>query len=129
MHDYHELLNNLETADKDQMYQFVKENCYHGADPTDEQLEQMLQALHRSDEKSFIEAIINITSESHSLKIEHIQTEHFYTVHALHGRYDKFGGQFSPHLKDKTVNSSFNATMLVKNYRESLETLPLILYG
>ena len=124
MHDYHKLLNNLEKAEKAQMYKFVKENCYHGADPTDEQLEEMLQALHRSDEMSFIEAIINITAESQSLESESIQTEHFYTVHAFHGRCDEFGEKFSSNLKRKTVNSSFNATLLVKNYRESLETLP-----
>ena len=124
MHDYHELLNSLEKVDKEQMYKFVKENCYHGADPTDEQLEEMLQALHKSDEKSFIEAIINITAESQSLESESIQTKHFYTVHALHGRYDKFGEKFSSNLKGKTVNSSFNATLLVKNYRECLDTLP-----
>ena len=125
----HELLNKLDKVDKERWYQFVKENCYHGADPTDEHLEKMLQALHRSDEKSFIEEIINLTSKSESSESDanqHQENNLFYTVQARHARFDRYGdkGMDCPNLKGKAVNATFNGTLLVKNYRESLDELP-----
>ena len=117
-HDYHELLNNIYEVDKQQLYHFVKDNCNHGAKPTSNQLESMLQALRKRDEKTFIESIIDITSESALKDIDVFRlpgTEHFYTINAFHARHDPFGETINPSLKGKTVTSAFNGKLLAKN--------------
>ena len=128
-HDYHNLLNNIDEVDKVKLHTFVKENCNHGAEPTDDQLENMLKALHKSDEKAFIETMINMTSisarepdDANSSILP--EAKDFYAINAYHARHDKFAGKMYAPLKGKTVNSAFCGTILVRRYTDVLDTLP-----
>jgi len=120
------LLDDIDEFDKKKLLDYVKDNCYHGAQPTFDDLESMLQALHTGDERTFIETIISITAQpnipqEYSLSSK---SEDYKMVYSTHSRSDRDGDLTCSYLEGKTVIAEFIGKILVKNYSRVMDTLP-----
>jgi len=124
--DCYRLLDEIEEVEKKKLFDYVKDHCYHGAEPTFDDLESILQALHTGE--TFIETIISITAQHNPLQDDSLSSkfedEDYKMIYSTHSRNDRDGNLRCSYLEGKTVIAEFVGKMLVKNYSRVMDTLP-----